>query len=327
MARTKKTETAPEATENTQATPEKKHRYFASMVGMSGDNPYAFHLEGALTRKPNMLPAQEDKASMAIVSMGITMDRNALLAKAKHEDAPEVAEDQKVPFVTLAFYGKLADKICSEEMKDKGQLICVSGRLTTFKQKDGTDGVEVVVDNYMLMGNDCHRTKRISVAPDTFTNKDGVLQTNQMVSLLTGNVINSPELKTSQKGNPYLRVALGMAVPAKKVYDLATTGKVGEYEEDADNVLILFFFGKDAEVKSRLIHKGAILAVTGQIQENPYNGQVSYKMMPWQTSIVKFGEQPDNTPAAPADASTFTASADDDGFAGLSDEDDDELPF
>ena len=109
----------------------------------------------------------------------------------------------------------------------------------------------------------------------------------------------------------------------KKVYDLASTGKVGEYADDAPSILNLVFFDRQAETMQKLLKPGMTIAVTGEVTEDVYNGNTSYVMRPRSVSIVNFGDTAQNqaaaAPAAPAEEPA--------GFADLGDEGDEELPF
>ena len=331
MPRTKKTaavEPAPEAP--APAAPATAPRRFLRIknVGTSNDGKaYAYHLEGTLTRDLNILPATEDKAALASGSIGIGTDANgndadakAMYHRALHEDAP--ADEQPTPFVNLVFRSKLAEKAASE-LKKKS-LIAVSGPMHLQTGKDGVERVEVSVDNYVVLRNG-DRNKRVSVSPMTYTKKDGETVTSTEVTLLTGKVLNSISTGQSKAtGNLYLRAGIGLAVPVKKVYDLASTGKVGEYADDAPSILNLVFFDRQAETMQKLLKPGMTIAVTGEVTEDVYNGNTSYVMRPRSVSIVNFGDTAQNhaaaAPAAPAEEPAA-------GFADLGDEGDEELPF
>lgn len=336
MPRTKKA--AAVAVEEPAATPAataEKPRTFirARNVGMSGEKPYAFHLEGTLTRDLNVLTATEDKKAAAYGSIGIGTDANgvdidadAVYARATKEEAP--ATEKPTPFVNLVFYDRLAEKVASDEAVKKGALLAVSGVLRKNTGKDGVSRVEVLVDNYaVLRRDDGKRNKRISVAPMTYTNSNKEVVSKTMVTLLTGKVLkNITQGQSGTSGIPYLRAGLLLAVPVKKVYDLASTGKVGEYAENAPAILNLVFFDKLATRMGKLLREGMIIAVTGEVSEEIYNGNTSYTMRPQTVSVVNYGSGSAGSAtgtapeAAPIDPGT--------GFADLGDEDDGmELPF
>lgn len=343
-----KTTTAAEEKTTTAATEqsEKKHRYFASYVGMSGDKPYAFHLEGALTRRPNLLPAKKDADGndlppMAIVSMGVGQDCEVLYARAKHETAPQ--KEEPSPFVSLFFRDKLATKIMSEEMKEKGQLICVCGQMhTRMDTKTNRTIVEVYVSNYALMKQGASRNKRATVANNTFTAKDGVVRSMRMNTLMTGKITTEPELNTSAKGIEYLKTSMALSIPVRKAMDLCKTGKLDAngYQEDETPFVTLTFFGDDAVRKSKFMHKGMTVAVTGNLSENEYNGRIYYNLIPRCMSVLDFGQRPNDnngsasasnttasTPAAQPAAVTAYSGSESDGFAEIGDEEDFDLPF
>lgn len=308
-------------------------------VGMSGDKPFAFHLEGTLTRDISLTPATEDKKAFAFGSIGIgtdakgtPIDAMSLLARAKHETVEEV--ETPTPFVNLVFFDKLAEKIGSDPCAKKGVLIAVSGQMRKNTGKDNIERLEVVVDNYTVLRNaDAKRNKRVAVAPMTYENKDNEIVTKPIVTLLTGRVFkNIVQGQSATSGTPYLRAGIGLAVPVKKVYDVASTGKAGEYAEGDPSILNLVFFDKDAERMGKLLREGMIIAVTGEVTENVYNGNASYSMRPRSVSVVNYGPNENGQSAAPGTpanepaAAAAVPAADD--FAGLADEDEGmDLPF
>lgn len=331
MARTKKTAATAETTATTPETASAPRRFFRiKNVGTSdGSKAYAYHLEGTLTRDLNILPATGDKQTLANGSIGIGTDVNGAPVDAKglyyraiHADKPD---EEPTPFVNLVFRGKLAEKAASE--LKKGELIAVSGPLQLHTGKDGVERTEVLVDNYVVLRHG-NRNKRVSVSPMSYTKKDGETVTTTEVTLLTGKVLNSintGESKTT--GKPWLRCGIGLAVPAKKVFDLASTGKVGDYPDDAGTIMNLVFFDRQADTMQKLLKPGMVIAVTGQVTEDVYNGNTSYVMRPRSVSVVSYGDdQQGQTTSAPA-ADETSAEEPAAGFADLGDEGDEELPF
>lgn len=340
MARKK---TAAAATE-TPATTENPRVFIRTRnVGMSGENAYAFHLEGTLTRDLNILPATADKKAMASGSIiigtdshGVSYDAGALYARAMREEAPEVKEPS--PFVNIIFFGRLAEKVASdEEIKAKAQ-IAVCGVMKKRTGKDGIERVEVVVDNYTVLHNaDAKRNKRISVAPMSYTNSKGEVVCRPMVTLLTGRVLkNIASGQSASSGKNYLRAGLGLAVPVKKVYDLASTGKVGEYKDTDPSILNLVFFDQMAVRMGKLLHEGMQIAVSGFVSEEIYNGNTSYLMRPQSVSVISYGSSDGSNNGSSAAHSAATVDEDageapvasSDDFAGFEDEEnEEELPF
>lgn len=329
MPRTKKIAAVAEPTPA--AAPAEKPRVFirSKNVGMSGEKPYAFHLEGTLTRDINVMPATEGKKAFAYGSIGIGTDANgvsidamSVYARAAKEEAPAV--ETPSPFVNLVFFEKLAEKVGSDEAVKKGALIAVCGEMKKNTGKDGVERVEVVVDNYVVLRQaDGKRNKRISVAPMTYTNNGGEVVSKPIVTLLTGKVFkNITQGQAASTGNAYLRAGLGLAVPIKKVYDLASTGKVGKYADDASTVLNLAFFGNQATPMGKLLREGMIIAVTGEVTEEIYNGNTSYTMRPQSVSVVNYGS---NAAGAPASAAAPVEASPD--FADLGEEGEMDLPF
>lgn len=303
-------------------TENKTARYLAAQVGMSGDKPYAFHLEGNLTAEPHLLEAQGDKAEMAYTSMGISMGCMKLMAKATGKDAPE---DEGDTFVSLNFYGNLAKKFM-ESNPGKGNAIAVCGKLVPYTDKQGKNRVRVMVDNFVLTFNG-KRNKRFAVATNTFNGKNGV-QNIPMVCLLTGNIIRVDELATSANGRDYLRGAIGLAIPAKKVFDKASTGKVGEYPEDALSIMNFVFFDEQAQRLAKVLRKGETVCVSGRVSEDTYEGNTSYTINPRTLKIMAFPEgeaAPKAAGAAEAPAPAVDTAPADTSFS--EDEDDGELPF
>lgn len=300
--------------------------YLIENIGLSNGRPYAFHLEGNITNNPNFFEGTDDKPSKLVTSIGIKSGCFELLAKAKGEAVPA---DRGVNFVTLVVNGKLAEKLRDEAAK--GVKIAVTGEIALYTGKDSKQSVEVRVDNFVLLPRDGGtRNKRISAAPCTFKGKNGTV-TKNLVTLLTANIIRVDGVKTARSGTEYLRVSGGLVVPAKKVYDLATSGKVGKYDEDATEFITLVYFGDSAKRMANLLKKGMTVALTGEISEDAYEGKTSYTMVPRNVSIVKWdtpytATAPSAPPVAPS-APAPTAAAPQSTSAFDQSEDYDDLPF
>lgn len=316
-------------TNTTAAAP--RRRFLAAQVGLSGDKPYAFHLEGNLTSETfATLPNVEDKPAMLVTSIGIGMDGEALMARAKGETAPE--KDEPVPFVNLTFRGRLADKFL-EEKPAKGLRIIVCGQLSEYTGKNGNKRITVSVDNFVLIQKEGEnkRNGRFSVAPNTYVDKKtNAVVSNSMVCLLTGRVIGEPDLRqSSTSGNPFLRVGLGLSMPAKKVFDMSASNKAAEsYPEDASTIMNMVFFGEDAERKAKILRKGEVIAVTGSVGEDVYNGVTRYSMIPRSLSVMHWVDAENGATADPG-AADDAAPVGNEGpdFAAIGDEEDGDLIF
>lgn len=343
MAKTTKKNEDNEITTATVTNEAPKHKYLTCGVGMAGTKPYAFHLEGYATRKMSALPEKEGMPLAASTSMAINMRDMVVLARAKGEALPDPdpEKDESDVFVGLKAVGKLGEMMANEV--DRGTRLSVTGEITTYTDKNGATRIQVNVDNYVVQPRTGgKRNKRISSAPNTFfSKKDDTTVTRNMVTLLTGRVLNMGELSTSASKQDYLRCGLGLDFPVEKAYDLMTTGKIGQYAEDAPSILNLTFFGKDAETKSKFLLNGQTIAVTGEIVQTMYNNKVQYSMTPRYLTVVDFAnngsqggapvahtaiEDESTHSAAAAPKAAAPAPAPTDGFADLGNEDD-ELPF
>lgn len=315
-------------------------RFLNTNIGMSNQNPFAFHLEGNLTKDPAMLPAKEDKPPMAVCGLGINEGGFALLARAKGE--PKLEGDAAGSnFLQLCFTGKIAEKIVAEGKK--GAKIAVTGVLGTYEGNNGMKSVEVFVDNYVLLPREGgKRTKRISYAPQTYQGKDGLV-TQSVVTLLTGKVSRIDDLATSKSGNDFLRASMQLAVPTQKVWDCVSSGKPGQYDDDATKYINMVFFNDSAVRMAKLLKKDMVIAVTGRINQDIYNGNTTYSLRPSTVSVVDWGPNagssspaasapavapaPAQTPAR-AESPTPYPAAPAYGDYGTDDDDDDgELPF
>lgn len=285
-------------------TNENKKRFLAAQVGMSGNNAYAFHLEGNLTAAPHLMPATEDKPEMCYTSMGIGMGCQKLMARATGKNDPE---DEGETFVSLNFYNSMAKKVM-ESGADKGNAIAVCGRLVPYTDKDGHPRVRVMVDNFVLTFNG-KRNGRFSVMSNTFTSKSKGVQNLPMVCLLTGNVIRVDEVATSANGRDYLRGAVGLTIPAKKVYDKASTGKVAEsYPDDASSIMNFVVFDEMASRMAKVLKKGETICMTGRVAEDTYEGKTHYTFNPRCVKVMSFPAD-SNAASGPA-ASAANAVAD-----------------
>ena len=318
MARTKKTVEETTATEGN-ATPRAVYR--AADVGKSGSKTYAFHVEGNLTRDPELRPAS-DKGSMLLISIGIGMGAHALMAKAKGEAVEEDPEDK--PFVSLVLYDKLADSLSVDGKK--GEKIAVCGEMKEYPNKNGEKNVEIVVDNYTLLPReDGTMNTRLTTVTRSFKTKAGEEKSNATVTLLTGKVVGLHPLETDHNGNPLLRCGLKtVKIPAEKIADVALRGKAQEsYEDDAKNIVNLAFFGVDAERKSKLIRDGMKISVTGRVGESDNEGKTYVSVYPQVISVIEWPANEAGTASAPAAA---PSTANGDSFTEIGGEVDD-LPF
>lgn len=321
-------------------------RYLNSNVGMSNQHPFAFHLEGNLTKDPAMLPEKEDKPSMAVCGLGINEGGFALLARAKGEPKLE-GEAAGTNFLQLCFTGKIAEKIVAEA--HKGDKIAVTGVMSTYKGNNGTESVEVFVENYILLPRSGgKRTKRLSYAPQTYQGREGLV-TQSVVTLLTGKVSRIDDIATSKSGNDYLRASMQLTMPVEKVWDCVNSGKPKEYADDASRYINMVFFSDSAVRMAKLLRKDMVIAVTGRINQDIYNGNTSYTLRPSTVSVIDWGDKDNATesgkeeePAAPAQEATpasipaparaespapYPAAPAYSGAAGEDDDDDGELPF
>lgn len=314
MARTSTKAATTEATENTEAP---KTRYLATDVGMTDKGmTYAFHLEGNLTRDPELRPAVEDKGSMLLASIGINMGAFALMAKAKGEAVPE---DEGKTFITLVLYDELANKFVNEAKK--GEKVAICGELKEFTNTKGEKNVEVVVDNYvMLPRNDGKLNTRLTTANRAYTTKDGRNGVSNMATLLTGKIVGLNPLGTDKNGHSLLRCGLKTVnIPTEAIADKVLRGTKAEYDKDAKTIINVVFFGQDAERKAKFLSNGMKIAVTGRVAENSYEDKTSVVVYPQDVSIVEWSHDESS-------ASTATATSAE-GFTEVGDVDDGDLPF
>lgn len=319
-----------------------KRPYLGTVVGRTVENaPYAFHLEGyAASNDPKFFPADGEKQARFSFSIGIRCAADELLARANGEYSKENTYTMS-EFVDVSLFGKDAEEV--SKVYVKGMKIAVSGKLSlrTYDKTDGSTGssVSCAVNKYALMESK-NKPIKASVSENfgavsyVYKDKTGADRVIPMAELLTGTVVGTPKLGESN-GKKYFGFGLKTALPAAKVYD--TANKVDAKGKEYDNgkrIVNVVVFDMKAETLSNLVRAGTMLAVTGPVREEEYNGEKNYRMSAREVGIMKFAPLPvgENNPAGPAPAGSAAAAAEEAAslpsseFAVLEDEDG-ELPF
>lgn len=323
-----KTATTPKAEAN------KNRPFTAANVGMSAKGPFAFHLEGFVTRDPNLMPPVEGKKQMVTTSIGISGNAWAVLARAEGTYSKET-EYPENEFVDLVVFGKTAEEF--SKAVTKGSKVAVSGHIQRRDYtKDGEtrESVSVVVDGFVVLATKKQTGElRANMVPATAitTAEDGKETTTPTACLVNGTVVGLKTLGTGKSGKSYLQFGLRTQVPAEKIYDLA----VGQWSKDKSyddkkTIVNMTVFGATADRMAKLLKPGMEMAVTGRIEKQEYNGNISYQMMPFTLSVMKFVEaaeaaNDEASTSAPAKAPKTPKAAP--ATPPADDDDDDELPF
>lgn len=309
--------------------------------------PYAFHLEGYLTKDPEYFAGNEGKKGYLRISTSVGRNPWLMLGEdivAEQAANPHVNEES--PFVELTVFSPLA-----EEYKDrltKGSKIAFCGRPSKneFTRKaDNTSGanVKILVDGLRMLS--CRQTdgdKQSSAvyhAISEFPRRDGTRGTSAMAMLVTGKVLRTESVKVIN-GSPSIGFELELDLPATKMAALA----MGEYTKDAVygkyKRCRCTVWGNRASSLSRPLAEGNLLAVTGGVSTKEYNGETYVNISVRELSVMNWAESNAAAPsgasapaASGAPASAYTAPAAASGYPGAEDygdlmgEGDDELPF
>lgn len=297
-----------------------KKPYLANIVGRTVENdPYAFHLEGfAASNDPKFFPADGEKQARFSFSIGIRGAADELLARANgtynKENTYSMSE-----FVDISLFGKDAEEV--SKVYVKGMKIAVAGKLSlrTYDKADGSQGsaVSCAVNKHILMESKgkpivAKVTNAFGTVSYVYKDKTGSDRIINMAELLSGTVIGTPKFGESN-GHKYYSFGLKTAVPAAKVFDAVNGNDTKNKEYDANKRIInVVVFDKKAETLANLAKPGAMVAVTGPVKEEEYNGSVSYRMSAREVGMMKFAPLPagEDNPAGPAPAGSAAAAAD-----------------
>lgn len=323
MATKRTTKTTPAPT--TQA-----RRFTTGYVGKSGDQGYAYQVEGNLVR-PGELRQTKKNTPYTANSMGIGGNIWRLLAMAEgtHTKDATYPEDTSASFLNIIAYDAVAEALAD---LPKGARILVSGPISKRTIKDAEKGdrtlVQVVVESFAVVGNKTHAEVipgTAGAATNVYTGNDGEEHKQNIATLVSGKVFDAKEPGVTGNGRPYFNFSVFAQEPAQKVLDRAN-GKAtdGEYDEKM-KLINVSVFGKQAESLAKLVKKGMTVSISGSIDEEVFEGKTYIRMNLGALNVLKFpdpeNEVPEDSGDAPVNGTGAFDSIPDD------DDDDDELPL
>lgn len=325
---------------DTETTTTEKKRFTTAFVGKTPAGPFAFHLEGNLTR-PSELKTLPSGGTVVNNSIGVGRSAFALFAlgEGTYDKTAQYPENN---FVEISAFNGVAERMAE---LPKGTRIVVSGKMSkrTWKDKAGAEheGITVDVDDFAVLSCKAHDkgvpAKATVPATNMYTNKAGEEKALPVACLVSGNLFSVDELGTGASGNAYLHFSIFAQEPAQKVLDKARgvdiSGK--EYEEKR-NLIRCSVFGRQAEAMAKLLKKGMAVAVSGTVSENVFEGKSSVQMSVNALNVISFETAtgtsaviplPEDAGDAPVDKDAPASGEVDPEFIQGDDDDDDELPF
>lgn len=283
---TKKTETAKKTD------PANKPRYTTGYVGTTPAGPYAFQVEGNLTRPPELRQTNNGNPVLNN-SIGIGRPAAALyaLADGSYDKDATYPENN---FVEIVAFGDIAEEMANLE---KGTRIVVAGEMSkrawTDKAGAERESVQIKVSQFAVLS--CKAAPKGAVAKTTvpatnlYTDKNGEDKMAPIACLVSGNLHKVEELGTSPNGISYLHFSMFAQEPAAKVLDKAYGRDTADKEYDEKKKLIwCSVFNKQAESLAKLLKEGMTVAVSGSISENVYNGGSSVRMSVRVLNVINF---------------------------------------
>lgn len=335
--------TATATNTNTSANADTKRRFLAAEVGLNEKGqPFAFHVEGYISKPAYFLAAnpEEEKRAYLSTSIGINMSPERLMALADGTYNKDADYGEANGFLDLRLTGKMAEDF--SESCVVGSRVAVAGRLdwSSFTKKDSTEGksLTVIVSSIVVMGGksvEAKLTNTIGVATKVYTGSDSVSRSMPMATLVTGTVLNNWGLKTGGDNKTFLPLSVKALLPSEEIYDRVTGKYDKEKEYGPSHILNVTLFGKAATALVGILRRDAQVVMTGVVDSREYNGETTYQMRPRVLSVMKFAPN-DNSGEAGADSQAPSGSAaaemapppgDASGFEPFDDEDDGELPF
>lgn len=275
-------------------------RFTTAFVGNTPAGPFAFQVEGNLTR-PCELREMPDGRPVLNNSIGIGRSAFALLALAEGTYDKD-AKYPDNPFVELAAFGDVAKRMAE---LGKGVRIVVTGKLSkrTWKDKANADreSVQIQVSEFAVLSCKAapkgEGAKTTVPATNQFTKKDGEEVLRPVACLVSGTIYNVDELGTAPSGNSYLHFNMFAQEPAEKVLDKARGVDTADKEYDPKRTLIrCSAFGRQAEALAKLLKKGMQVVVSGNVTDNVFEGKTSVQMTVNALNVVNF-EAPTGTSA------------------------------
>lgn len=335
------TTTATKKKSTTDDKPNSRPRFTTSYVGTTPAGPFAFQVEGNLT-KPAELQQLSDGRAVLNNSIGIGRSAFAMFAAAEGTYDKD-AEYPDNNFIDLTAFGEIAERMAK---LPKGSRIVVAGKMSkrTWSDKAGAEheNIQILVSEFASLA--CKANAKGADAATTipatnqYKRKTGELGHAPVACLVSGNIFSVDELTTSPSGTPLIHFSVFAQEPAAKVLDKARGVDVSGKEYDPKHTLIrCSVFGKQAEGLAKLLKKGMRVVVSGRIAENVYEGKSSVQMVvsglnvinpepaTGSSAVIPLPEDAGEAPVGGAAAAT--GEVDSAFFQGEDDDDDSGLPF
>lgn len=254
--------------------------------------PHAFHLEGYISKPPYYCAATADKDAYLGFNIGVGSSPGRLMALADSTFDKDYGEANG--FVRVNIFGTRAEEL--NDIYAVGVRVAVAGNIAwrEFTTKEGKPGRELIVaaEYAIVMGGrttQAQMADNIGYATRVITGKDGVSRSYGYAELVTGEVVSCNPLNVGPTGTEYLSFGIKMNMPAEKVYALSTGTHTQKREYDTRRrVMNIVVFRKSAVALANVLRLGVQVVVSGPVEENDYNGNLSYRIQARACSIMKF---------------------------------------
>lgn len=294
-----------------------RKRFLPAEMGLNASGrPHAFHLEGYISKPPYYRAATADKDAYLGFNIGVgsSPDRLMALADGSYDKDKDYGEPNG--FIRVNVFGTRAEEL--NALCAVGVRVAVAGNIAwrEFTTKEGKPGRELILaaEYVVVMGSrttEAQLADNIGYATRVITGKDGVNRSYGYAELVTGEVVSCNPLNVGPTGTEYLSFGIKMNMPAEKVYALSTGTHTQKREYDTRRrVMNVVVFRKSAVALANVLRIGAQVVVSGPVEENDYNGNLSYRMQARCCSIMKFPPKTEDGTAPATGASAAPAAAD-----------------
>lgn len=280
------------AKKKTEPTTEKT-RFTTAFVGKTPAGPFAFQVEGNLTRPGELRTVKDSGRPVTNNSIGIGRSAYALLALAEGTYDKDTAYPEN-NFIEVSAFDEVAERLAA---LPKGARIVVTGKMSkrewTDKAGAPREAINILVSDFAVLSCKAvakgEGAKATVPATNQYTNRDGEEKQSPVACLVSGNLFSVDELGTAPSGKSYLHFTVFAQEPAAKVLDKArgVDTKDKEYEEKR-NLIRCSVFGKQAEALAKLLKKGITVVVSGSVSENVYEGKSSVQMSVNALNVISF---------------------------------------
>jgi len=264
--------------------------YQVAVVGDSKYGPYAFHIEGRATQKPDYTEAKEGKKAYCHFGFAVNVNAWGILGRAEG-DENAYSDRQETVFMNVTAFGITAERI--SKAVDKGTLLMLSGKIShsVFKKRDGSEGEAVLItaNHFVVIDEGNNMPTAASGVLASWQGKD-----NYMLCGVCGRIRKVGEIQRGQTGDSYLRIAVDTMAPIDQTFALAKGTYSGEEIYNQKRLFATIWGNRAIKLKA-MLQPGMPIILTGRGSAKPSaNGDgVFYRMSA--SAVTLFRKPKDET--------------------------------